>query len=119
MKESLEAAARELVRAVMENREKYLQAWVAETGLPPTECELVEEQRVEEGRVVLVVTVRPRAFRAFIATGEELDGIAREFGLHRRDVLARAGVRDPETDAELRLRILGALRARAAAWRLL
>jgi hypothetical protein len=119
MRETLEAAANALVRTIMENREKYLQAWVAETGLPPSECELVEEQQVEDGRVVLVVSVRPRAFRAFVATGAELDDIARELGLNRRDVLARAGLREPETDSELRVRILGALRARAATWRLL
>lgn len=29
---------------IMENREKYIQAFVAETGLYPTECEMVEQQ---------------------------------------------------------------------------
>ena len=28
---------------IMENREKYIQAFVAETGLHPTECEMVEQ----------------------------------------------------------------------------
>lgn len=29
---------------IMDNREKYLKAFIAETGLYPTECEMVEQQ---------------------------------------------------------------------------
>lgn len=38
----VQSKADELMREIMANRERYLAAWIAETGLHPSECELVE-----------------------------------------------------------------------------
>jgi hypothetical protein len=38
----LDKLARSLFEEVMEKREEYLKAWIAETGYLPSECELVE-----------------------------------------------------------------------------
>jgi hypothetical protein len=42
--DQFKSKAEELVAHIMANRERYLEAWVAETGLHPSECELVETQ---------------------------------------------------------------------------
>lgn len=39
----LAARAVRFVGQLMKHRERYLRAWIAATGLHPTECELVEE----------------------------------------------------------------------------
>lgn len=44
----LEDAAVLLTREVMEKREQLLRAYVAETGLYPTECRMVEQTRVSD-----------------------------------------------------------------------
>ncbi len=49
-----------LYRYLQVNRERYLEAWVAETGLHPSECELVQETRHEAGVVRVVTWVRRR-----------------------------------------------------------
>lgn len=60
--DELQQKADELWKAVMANREKYLQAWVAETGLKPSECELVQVQN-EAG------------FRVFVQRREDRDQV--------------------------------------------
>ena len=44
---------------VMEFREKYLRAWVAENGLRPSECELVEQRLPNK----IILNVRKRITR--------------------------------------------------------
>lgn len=41
--EQMRKAALELWDRIMKNREAYVEAWVAATGLHPTECEIIEE----------------------------------------------------------------------------
>lgn len=61
--EDLEAMVARSVAEVMAHRERYVKAWVAETGLLPSECEMVEEQHYGEDRVTTTITVRRRGTR--------------------------------------------------------
>jgi hypothetical protein len=54
--DELRAAAERTYRRVMRHRGRYLRAWIAATGLLPTECEIVE-QPVPGG---LRITIRRR-----------------------------------------------------------
>lgn len=57
----LERLAAELRAKILANRERYLAAWLAETGLLPSECEIVERRRPDaDGLLTVVVTVRRR-----------------------------------------------------------
>jgi hypothetical protein len=47
-------AAQQQAREILAHREKYLKAWIAETGLMPSECELVEEIQHDGNRRVYV-----------------------------------------------------------------
>lgn len=47
-------AAEERLRLIMANRERYVEAWIAETGLHPTECVLTETKSADG----LTVTIR-------------------------------------------------------------
>ena len=40
--------ANELYEKIMNNREKYMEAFIAETGLKPSECEIVEKRNKNE-----------------------------------------------------------------------
>lgn len=44
----------EQMRAINENKEKYIEAWLAETGLLPTQCQLVERWKAD-GSVVFTI----------------------------------------------------------------
>ena len=46
---------------IMENREKYIQAFVAETGVFPTECEMVEEYVNESNFTGITMFFRRRS----------------------------------------------------------
>jgi hypothetical protein len=54
----IQQRAAELLTEIAANREKYLTAWVAETGLQPSECMLVE-QRKPDGSLTVTVERRP------------------------------------------------------------
>lgn len=58
--ESIAELAREKVRLITENRERYLEAWVAETGLLPSECELVETTSSTPESITVTVRVQKR-----------------------------------------------------------
>lgn len=49
----------EAMRKLSELKETYVRAWIAETGLHPTECELVQETRGQE--IVWYVRARSKA----------------------------------------------------------
>jgi hypothetical protein len=57
MTDELVKLAAASMRRIAANREAYVSAWLAETGLLPSQCEIVE-QLTEQG---VVVTIRPRA----------------------------------------------------------
>lgn len=57
--EAIDRAAAAAYQHVMENREAYLRAWVAETGLAPSECMLVEQDDGQGGRTVTVKRITP------------------------------------------------------------
>ena len=57
--ETIVHAQDEALRALNEKREEYVRAWIAETGLHPTECELVQEgESRADGSFVIVNRVR-------------------------------------------------------------
>jgi hypothetical protein len=56
-------AAEQQAREILAHREKYLKAWIAETGLMPSECELVEELHHDGTRRVYVRRRTPLAER--------------------------------------------------------
>lgn len=58
--ENIAELAREKVRLITESRERYLEAWVAETGLLPSECELVETMSSAPGSITVTVRVQKR-----------------------------------------------------------
>jgi len=60
-----------LLRSLMRHRERYLRAWIAETGAPPSEC-VLEERLVVEADVAIArtVVVRRQADVAQIASLE-------------------------------------------------
>lgn len=47
-----------VIKEVMENRERYVKAYLAETGFLPSECELVERFTATPGE--RIVTIRRR-----------------------------------------------------------
>ncbi len=51
-KTAMAEAVDERIRFIMANRERFLEAWIAETGLLPSECELVEEMH-PSGKIVV------------------------------------------------------------------
>lgn len=53
-------ARERIIKEVLANRERFLQAWIAQTGLHPTDCELVEE-RYGDGTVRIHVRRREGA----------------------------------------------------------
>ena len=55
--QAIASAAEKRVAFIMRNRERLLEAWIAENGLPPSRCELVE-QSFEDGRLVVYVRER-------------------------------------------------------------
>jgi len=55
---SMQDAITEAMRAVAAEHEKYVRAWIAETGLHPTECELVQTMTAEG--MTVRVQVRPQ-----------------------------------------------------------
>jgi hypothetical protein len=59
-REALERACNEKVAATMANRERLLEAWVAETGLLPSESVLCESTAADGDRVVTRVWVERR-----------------------------------------------------------
>lgn len=40
---TLESEVDRRVKSIMANREKYVEAWIAETGMKPSECQLIEQ----------------------------------------------------------------------------
>jgi hypothetical protein len=58
LKTEIVAYAERAFALILENREKYLSAWIAETGMTPSECELVEDR---SDPLRTVVSVRPRS----------------------------------------------------------
>lgn len=52
----IEKYSEDVCKRIMENREKYVTAWIAETGLKPSECEIVEQHNFGE----IVVFMRKR-----------------------------------------------------------
>lgn len=52
-------AARAQYRFVMDNRDRLIEAWVAETGLMPSESMLVE-QRMDDGTIRVWVERQPK-----------------------------------------------------------
>lgn len=48
-------------RRLMRHRERYVKAWLAETGLLPSECEIVEERFTTATGFTTRVTVRRRS----------------------------------------------------------
>lgn len=59
-REAVERAAKERVDFIMKNRERLIEAFVAETGLLPSQCELVERS-YENGTVEVSVAPKPGA----------------------------------------------------------
>lgn len=58
--------ANSIYMQIMANRERLLNAFIAETGLRPSECEVVMCEVVENGNVYLVTSVRKKLPQAFI-----------------------------------------------------
>jgi len=54
--EDMEILMKVIYNTIMAQREKYLRAWIAETGLLPSECELVEERHKDK----IVIYMRKR-----------------------------------------------------------
>lgn len=52
--EQLRAIAKQQLELVLQNREAYLRAWVAEHGCLPSEC-YIEEKRHEDGSITIRV----------------------------------------------------------------
>lgn len=59
----LQDAIGQAMRLIAEKREAYVRSWIAETGLHPTECQLVEKHVQERDGVRITITVeaKPRA----------------------------------------------------------
>jgi len=53
----------QLVRTTMQNRDLFVQAWVAETGLLPSESEMVHEQTTEGNVIRMTCYIRKRRDR--------------------------------------------------------
>lgn len=51
---AIQASAKERWRAIMKERERYIEAWIAETGYRPSQCQLVELH--EADRTVVYIT---------------------------------------------------------------
>lgn len=113
MSDSLRRAECERVTYIMANRERFLEAWIAETGLHPSECVLVET--TDPGSLKTVVMVRrrdgaevtPDMSAAFERRKREQEKLGRLS--HQRTVLRREVRRLNEKVA--------ALTAVVAAWR--
>ena len=58
--DSLTKVASELYAATMANRERLVTAWIAETGIPPSEAVLVEQRTIGDGKVTTRVWVERR-----------------------------------------------------------
>lgn len=54
---AIQREAERRVRFIMQNRERLLEAWIAETGLLPSESELVE-QNFHDGSTVVFIRRR-------------------------------------------------------------
>jgi hypothetical protein len=57
VRKNLDQYAGAVYRLIVENREKYIRAWLAETGIKPSDCELVEDR---SDPLRTVVSVRRR-----------------------------------------------------------
>jgi len=55
--DAIKEEAQKRIEFTMRNRNKLVEAWIAETGLPPSRCELVE-QSFSDGRHVVFVRER-------------------------------------------------------------
>lgn len=55
---SMSERVAKLMRQLMRHRERYVKAWVAATGLHPTECQLVEQVSAIDGSVTVRVEKR-------------------------------------------------------------
>jgi branched-subunit amino acid aminotransferase/4-amino-4-deoxychorismate lyase len=49
------------MRRLMRHRERYVKAWIAETGFKPSECEIVEESTSTPSGFQSVIRVRRRS----------------------------------------------------------
>lgn len=58
--DQFQATAAELHAKIMANRERYLEAWIAETGLLPSECEVVERQSADGFDISTTTIVQKR-----------------------------------------------------------
>ena len=56
----IHALAAKQVEIINSNREAYLGAWIAETGLKPSECELCYTTESKDGAIVFRCWVRRR-----------------------------------------------------------
>lgn len=80
---SLTEAAAALWNHIMAHRERYVEAWVAETGLRPSESELVEEVRHEtgeDGQTLMrsIVRIRKRTPLPELASDKVVRDLLRE-----------------------------------------
>ncbi len=61
-RDAIRKAADEQLAHIMANRDAYVKAWIAETGLLPSECVLEESRCVDaDGSVVVTMRVRKAA----------------------------------------------------------
>lgn len=95
MAESFARVARQRADFVMKHREHYLEAWIAETGLHPSECVLVEA--TDPGSLRTTIAVRRRdgaevkpdmsaAFERRKREQEKLERLAHQRSVLRREV---------------------------------
>ena len=73
--DKIQAAAEAALRHVLQHRETYLKAWVAETGTLPSDACLVEQTSVDGVRVQ--VALRREVAEAMIGPEQRIDPIRR------------------------------------------
>lgn len=61
---SVDGIANAIYQQIMANRESLLTAFIAETGLKPSECEVITYEEHKNGAIYLVTNVRRKEVKA-------------------------------------------------------